>query len=302
MTEECETQEVEVLDIGQVAQRLDSLVQLFEQHPDETVRERVLELLGLVDALHREGLGRVVAALPPANYQALLNDPEAHTLLSLYDLAPLDPMEEVEAALDSVRPYLDSHGGAVEVLKVEGGTVHLRLSGSCNGCSASAGTLKGLIETALRDNFAAFQAIEVHEPAQPSTKRFLPMATAQPTPARSQPLALNRPVFTSVGSLELLPIGTLKGVEVAGTRVLLCNVAGEVYAYHNACPGSLLGLEVSRLEGTNLLCPWHSCVFDARNGKRRDGSTLSGLSVIPVSIRDGEIRLALNVEPVALSR
>jgi Fe-S cluster biogenesis protein NfuA/nitrite reductase/ring-hydroxylating ferredoxin subunit len=296
MLEAQETQEN--LDINQIAHRLDELVQLFEQHPDVTTRDRALELLALVDALHRTGLERLVAALPPENYTALLHDSAAQTLLTLYDLIPLDPLGEAEAALDTVRPYLHAHGGAVEILKVEDGRVHLRLSGSCNGCAASANTLKGLIETALRENFGAFQDIEVHEPAPASGKRFLPMASA--ATRNAQPLTLNRPVFTSVGTLEDLPGGTLKGVEIGETRALLCSVAGEVYAYHNACPGSLLPLDGARLEGMHILCPWHGCVFDARNGKRLAGGALEGLAVIPVSVRESEIRLALNVAPVAL--
>ncbi len=48
------------------------------------------------------------------------------------------------AALDSVRPYLGSHGGDVELLGVDedAGAVHLRLLGSCDGCPSSAVTLQ----------------------------------------------------------------------------------------------------------------------------------------------------------------
>ena len=39
--------------------------------------------------------------------------------------------ERVREALDEVRPYLESHGGDVELLGVEDGVVRLRLQGSC---------------------------------------------------------------------------------------------------------------------------------------------------------------------------
>ncbi len=279
--------------IEQITRRLDYLVQIFEQHPDEQVRDRVMELLALVDALHRQGLGRLVESLPADRYETLLQDPVVNTLLTLYDLAPVEPLVQVEMALDTARSYLSAHGGAVEVLKVEEGVVHLRLSGSCNGCSASAVTLKRVIETALKDGFEAFQSIEVHEPAQPSTKRFLPMVSS------NQAAALKRPVFTLVGPLEDIPPGTLKAVELEGARILLCNVENEIYAYQNVCPDSLLPLSSGHLEGVKLHCPWHNCVYDARTGKRLDGINLSGLAVIPVAVRNGEIQLALNVAPVA---
>lgn len=282
--------------INQIAVQLDKLVQLFERHPDEEVRNQVRELLALVDTLHRTGLGRIVENLSQERYEALLEDPAVNVLLTLYDLAPLDPLEQVEMALDGVRPYLSSHGGAVEVLKVEEGIVHLRLSGSCNGCAASGQTLQRVIETALREGFPEFQGMQVHEPAQPSGKRFLPVLSS------SQAATLSRPVFTPVGSVELVPSDTLKGVEIEGARVLLCNVAGEIYAYQNACPGSILPLDVAQLQGTRLICPWHSCVFDARTGKRLDDQQAGRLAVIPVAIQAGQIQLALNVAPVAAGR
>ena len=84
--------------------------------------------------------------------------------------------------------------------------------------------------------------------------------------------------------------------------MLLCNIAGEIYAYQNACPGSILPLDVAQLQDFNLLCPWHSCVFDARTGKRLDNQNMGRLAVIPVAIHDGQIQLALNVAPVAAGR
>ena len=66
--------------------------------------------------------------------------------------------------------------------------------------------------------------------------------------------------------------------------MLLCNVAGEVYAFRNACPGSDLPLDGGRLRDFTLLCPWHNYVFDARTGKRLDGDE-GRLAVIPVAIR-----------------
>ena len=57
------------------------------------------------------------------------------------------------AALDSVRPFLGSHGGDVELLDVDehAGAVHLRLLGSCDGCPSSAVTLQHAVERAIVD-------------------------------------------------------------------------------------------------------------------------------------------------------
>ena len=94
------------------------------------------ELVAAVLELYGEGLARVVARVPdPA---ALAGDELVSHLLLLHGLHP-EPVEaRVRAALDEVRPYLDSHGGDVELLAIEEGVVRLRLQGSCKGCPSSA--------------------------------------------------------------------------------------------------------------------------------------------------------------------
>lgn len=47
-------------------------------------------------------------------------------------------------------PAIASHGGSVAVERVENGDVYLRMSGGCQGCAASAATLRTGIETMLR--------------------------------------------------------------------------------------------------------------------------------------------------------
>lgn len=47
-------------------------------------------------------------------------------------------------------PAIASHGGHVRAERVENGRVYLRMSGGCQGCAASAATLRNGIETMLR--------------------------------------------------------------------------------------------------------------------------------------------------------
>lgn len=289
--------------LADIALRLDNLVQSFEQHPSEEVRQKALEMLGLVDALHREGMNRIAELLwtgSPVVLDKALHDPAINILLQLYDLAPgePEPREQVEMALAGVRPYIESHGGAVDILDVVEGVVHLRLSGACQGCAGSAMTLKRGIETALREGFPGFQSIEVHEPVD-LTQRKLPSNFIPLQQLGAGQRTLNRPVFSTVAHAADLQPGSLMAVEVKAKRVLLCNIGGEFYAYGNECPGTTLPLEEGVLSDVVLVCPWHNCAFDARTGRRVDGGT-GRLQVIPVAVREGEIQLALNVEPVPL--
>lgn len=60
-------------------------------------------------------------------------------------------MREVEALLESqINPAIAAHGGHIAVERVETGTVHLRMSGGCQGCAASAATLRDGVERMLR--------------------------------------------------------------------------------------------------------------------------------------------------------
>lgn len=61
-------------------------------------------------------------------------------------------LDRIEQALDTLRPYIASHRGQVEVVDFDedDGTLLLRLGGTCHGCSASSITLKQGIEARLR--------------------------------------------------------------------------------------------------------------------------------------------------------
>lgn len=58
--------------------------------------------------------------------------------------------ERVEAALDSVRPYLEADGGNVSVVEItEDGIARLELLGACGSCPMSTMTFKAGLEEAI---------------------------------------------------------------------------------------------------------------------------------------------------------
>jgi hypothetical protein len=72
--------------------RVDALVAEFERHADPAVRQLAMDLLHGIDAVHREGIARLVDLLnrrfPRLLEEAAANDPVIRLLLVLYDLAP----------------------------------------------------------------------------------------------------------------------------------------------------------------------------------------------------------------------
>lgn len=74
----------------------------------------------------------------------------------------MDTIDRIERTLDTLRPYIASHRGHVEVVDFDeqDGVLLLRLGGTCHGCSASTVTLKQGIETRLREMVPEVKHVE----------------------------------------------------------------------------------------------------------------------------------------------
>jgi Fe-S cluster biogenesis protein NfuA len=69
--------------------------------------------------------------------------------------------EQVQAALDEIRPFLQADGGDVELVDVtEDNVVHVRLQGACGGCPMSQMTLKSGIEQRVRQSVPQIVSVE----------------------------------------------------------------------------------------------------------------------------------------------
>ncbi len=132
--------------------------------------------------------------------------------------------------------------------------------------------------------------------AAPGTLSFIPLERIGRTPARSPlpPRSVRTPIFTEIARLEEVPPGTMKGVEADGVQVLVANVAGEICAVRNLCPGSVAPLSLGAFTPPVVVCPWHNEAFDVRTGKRADGLPGPGLDVLPITLQDGLIWLAVS--------
>ncbi len=68
--------------------------------------------------------------------------------------------EEVEAALNEIRPGLQADGGDVELVDIEDGVVKVRLKGACAGCPMSQMTLTFGIERVLKERVPEVKKVE----------------------------------------------------------------------------------------------------------------------------------------------
>lgn len=134
--------------------RIESLAARLENAADPETRAAALDLVQSVVELHGAALDRMIQSLvrTPAGEKALdeaLNDDMVASMLLLHGLHPDDMQTRVLRGIEKVRPYLQSHGGDVELSSVRDGIVRLVLRGSCGSCPSSSLTLKSAVEDAL---------------------------------------------------------------------------------------------------------------------------------------------------------
>lgn len=135
------------------------------------VATEVEELVDWLDVFHREGVGRLVEMVRQWRGEIFLEqaslDPVVGELLRTYGLGvdtdAAAAERAVQAALDEVRPYVHSHGGEIEMTQVLDGVVTLRMSGACNGCTASDETVSRRVATVLRERWIDFRRVDVEE-------------------------------------------------------------------------------------------------------------------------------------------
>jgi len=151
----------------QLVERVQELQAMLDSAGASASRDLAEELVSAVVQMYGIGLERIVGAMMDAGEQGeriavgLTDDPLVATLLLIHDLHPVPLRDRVQAALDSVRPYMESHGGGVELLGLENGVARIFLRGSCSDCSASSVTLELAIKQALEEAAPDLEGLEV---------------------------------------------------------------------------------------------------------------------------------------------
>ena len=61
-----------------------------------------------------------------------------------------ETQNNVEKALDEIRPFLMSDGGNIKLISIENAIVKVQLEGACTGCSVNQMTLKNGVEATIK--------------------------------------------------------------------------------------------------------------------------------------------------------
>jgi Fe-S cluster biogenesis protein NfuA/nitrite reductase/ring-hydroxylating ferredoxin subunit len=290
-------------------ERVQELQLRLDEAGDPIPRETAEELVAALIQMYGLGLERIMGSLEglgDASGQlasALVQDPLVATLLLIHDLHPIPLRQRVQDALDSVSPYMESHGGSVEFLSLEDGVARIHLRGSCSDCSASSVTLELAIKQALEETAPDLAGLEVEGVAPQMSGLALPMAgdgignSGAELPvvmaghsARSD--GPRAPSWFDVSMDDLTP-GAIRCIEVAGQALVIAEVDGTLLAYHDRCASCEGTLHDGELTGGALACAHCGrSFFLPRAGRSLDDDHLQ-LEPVPLLREQGAVRVAL---------
>lgn len=301
---------------GELLDRVQDLTAKVDELSDVRARTLAQELLSTVVAMYGDGLARIMDVIADSReagatiLDQLAQDGAVASLLLIHDLYPVSLEERVLEALDTVRPYMESHGGNVQLTRLEDGVATLALQGSCNGCAASRATLELAIKQALDEHAPDLAGLEVQgvtEPPHsnegpPAAGSALPMAAPAAAPSFELPIVLAGPELPLADprtprwvpvaeSSRPLP-GSLRTLSVDGIGLLLADVGGSLLGYQNECAACGQPLGEGELQNGMLRCPACEVEFDLPRAGRAAGGEPLQLKPVPL-LEAGGLRVAV---------
>lgn len=292
--------------LGDTGERIEALLSA-SSAGGVVARERAEELVRLVTDLYGAGLEQMMEILHDAGrldetvLRRLAADDLVSGLLLVHGLHPYGVEQRVEEALESVRPYLGSHGGDVELVEVSDGTVRLRLLGSCDGCPSSSVTLKLAVEGAIETAAPEIETIEVEETSQEAGPALIPVGSLL-SHLHEEPHGgewHDAPALAALGS------GEVTSVDVGATPLLACRIGADLFAFVDRCARCEHGLGdavlARRLGGATgdalLRCPSCGVHYDVRRAGACVDVPELHLQPLPLLAQNGSVSVAvLDVE------
>ena len=272
-------------DLAREGQRIQELVEKIGALHDPAAQRILQECLEATLSFYGHGLERILELVNQAGNEkardALIHDPGVRGLLLIHDLHPDSLEKRLTEALDKVRPYMESHGGNVELLSLESEYAKLRLQGHCQTCPSSAVTLELAVRAAIEEacpDLAGFEVEGMKQEAEtPGTFAHMPAAA---------------PVWTRIESATELTEGSFISVRPESDPLLICKSGGQLYAYRDHCPACNLPLHLGEMEGGLMICSLGHRFDIKKAGISPDDKGLH-LDPLPLLTEDGVVKVAM---------
>lgn len=275
-------------DFHALAERVDRVLESLKDLPEDA-RMKALELKKAIESFHEYALRKLVRTLRETDKgkELLLKaveDPSIYAMLFMHGIIKQDLFTRVAAVLEEVRPYMRSHGGDVELVKVEENTVYVRLQGACSGCSLSTMTLKNGVEEAIKARIPEIEQVVMAEDEVSSG--YLPIHVMDDENRLDQSGWLEGPSVSELKVGQPLRFSCDKG------DILLVQLEGKVMAFRNQCPHMGMSLDGGLVDESIITCPWHGFRFDLSTGECITAPHVQ-LEPFPVRVEDQRIWIYL---------
>jgi len=275
-----------MIDMNGSGRRVQELMEQIDALPDSGARALVQECMASLLGFYGQGLERILQILKRGGingqkaYDELIHDRIVSGLLLIHGLHPVDLDTRLREALEKIRPYMQSHGGNVELLSLQADFAHLRLQGACKTCPSSGVTLELAVRHAIEEACPDLLGFEVEG------------APAAADPAHTRVA----PEWTPIVDAPDLEEGALIRAPVLGNPLIICKSAGNLYAYRDRCPACNLPLHLGTLDAGMLACrAGHR--FSIRNAGRAADDSHLHLAPIPLILKDGTVQVSLAPDP-----
>jgi len=267
-------------DVAHLTGDIERLEMIFEGW-DDTPRGAVKAYGLAIEALNGEALRRLVAALKhdPAALAAMksaVSDEVVYAVLRRHGIVKPSLTERVEAALESIRPMLASHGGDVELVSIVPPAVEVRFTGACDGCPASQMTFHAGVKKAV-------------EEACPEITEILQVKGTGATAANGESVRFVSPFAIASGGvwqygakLHEIPDNGVMAKVLDGEKILFSRRGSMVTCFQNACAHLGLALDDGPVESGIITCPYHGFRYDLTSG---ECLTAPAVQLLPHAVR-----------------
>jgi Fe-S cluster biogenesis protein NfuA/nitrite reductase/ring-hydroxylating ferredoxin subunit len=238
-------------DLAREGQRIQELVEKIGALHDPAARRMLQECLESVLSFYGHGLERILGVIEKIGpdgekaREALIDDPGVRGLLLIHGLHPISLEARLTEALDKVRPYMESHGGNVELLSLENDYAKLRLVGHCKTCPSSTVTLELAVRAAIEEacpDLAGFEVEGIQNDAGSVEKDDF-----EHVPGTG-------PIWTRIENASEITNDNFLIIRPETESILVCRVDDQLYAYRDHCPACNLPLHLGEIINGVIKC------------------------------------------------
>ena len=113
------------------------------------------------------------------------------------------------------------------------------------------------------------------------------------TPERTISVA-NASDFVVIAPFDQLEPGSTLRAELDGHVITVTRVGNDIYALQEFCTHRFGPLSEGKIEGYEVMCPWHRSCFDVRTGKVTQGPAKLDLRIYEARVEDGQIQVRVD--------